>query len=259
MKLQNVVELARAARDRRTLPVKTPLACLHVVHSNPAVLEGLAPFLPYIRDELNVREVRSSSAEADYVRLVADINDKLLGPKLRNKKGAVKTFVKNMTDAQIRQAQQSGKLEVDEFTLTLDELVIVRQFQGDAKLLEPSWNDEVLIVLDVNVTQELRDEGTARTVANVVQKLRKSCGVLATDDLVVYYCVEKNGTEELPKLLSHWSVFISKKIGRRFCEILPEDVHRHQFAGHQKVDSFGGGCIFTIYITKPHGQASGGQ
>jgi hypothetical protein len=84
VKLQNVVELARAARlvffwffggnnlkccltyfsaqqhrDRRTLPVKTPLACLHVVHSNPTVLEGLVPFLPYIRDELNVREVRS--------------------------------------------------------------------------------------------------------------------------------------------------------------------------------------------------------
>lgn len=113
VKLQNVVELARAARDRRTLPVKTPLACLFVVHSNPVVLEGLAPFLPYVKDELNVREVRSSSAEAEYVRLVADINDKLCGPKLRNKKGAVKDFVKNMTDAQVRQAQQSGKVEVE--------------------------------------------------------------------------------------------------------------------------------------------------
>jgi isoleucyl-tRNA synthetase len=41
IKLQNVVELARQARDRRTLPVKTPLSTLHIVHSNATVLAGL--------------------------------------------------------------------------------------------------------------------------------------------------------------------------------------------------------------------------
>ncbi len=251
VKLQNVVELARAARDRRTLPVKTPLAFLHVVHSNPAVLEGLEKFLPYIKDELNVRDVRLTSVEAEFVRLVADIDDKKCGPKLRNQKNAVKAHVQALTDAQIRQVQQEGKLLVDQFTLTLDELVIVRQFQGDTKLLEPSWNDEVLIVLDANPTQEMRDEGTARAVANVVQKLRKSCGVSATDQIVVYYVMEKTGVQGLPVLISKWSEFISKKIGKGFHELHADDLHKHQFAGHQKVDSFGD-CVFTVYVTKPH-------
>lgn len=103
------------------------------------------------------------------------------------------------------------------------------------------------------------DEGTARSIANVVQKLRKSCGVQATDALNVYYCVEKNGTENLPKLLSHWSAFISKKIGRSFHEIQKDEVTRHEYAGKQEVDSFGGGCVFTVYVTKPHGSAPGGQ
>ncbi len=259
IKVQHVVELARAGRDRRTLPVKTPLPCVHVVHSNPLVVERLQVFLPYIREELNVREVRVSSSEADYVRFVADINEKLCGPKLRNKKGAVKALVKELTDAQVRAAQAAGKLQVDEFELTLDELVIVRQFQGDKTKLEPSWNEEVLIVLDVDVTPEMVSEGTARSIANVVQKLRKSCGVQATDDLSVFYCVEQAGTEGLPKLLSEWSPFVTKKIGRSFSEISVADIDKHKYAGTQRVDSFGGNCVFTIYITVPHGSAPGGN
>ena len=79
----------------------------------------------------------------------------------------------------------------------------------------------------------------------MVQKLRKSCGVLATDDLSVFYCIEKNGDGNLPKLLSEWSPFIAKKIGRRFSEIKADEVEKHTYAGKQKVDSFGIGCEFT--------------
>jgi isoleucyl-tRNA synthetase len=259
IKLQNVVELARAARDRRTLPVKTPLPCLHVVHSSPAVIQGLAPFLPYVREELNVREVRPSSSEADFVRLVADINDKVCGRKLRNKMGAVRSVVTKLGDPEVRAAQQAGRLQVDEFELTMDDLVIVRQFQGDKAKLEPSWNDEVLIVLDVDATPEMVCEGTARSIANVVQKLRKSCGVQATDNLRVFYCVEQAGAEQLPKLLADWSAFVSKKIGRPFSEIAPGDLAKHEFAGNQRVEGFGAGCVFSIYITKPDGTAPGGN
>lgn len=258
VKLQNVVELARAGRDRRTLPVKTPLPAVHIVHSDPQVLKGLEPFMGYIKDELNVRAVHASSSEADYVRLVCDINDKLCGPKLRNKKAQVKAAVQALGDAEVRAAQQKGKLEVEGFELLLEELVIVRQFQGDKAKLEPSWNDEVLIVLDVDVTPEMVAEGTARSVANVVQKLRKSCGVQATDQLTIYYRIEKEGTKGLPALLAQWSNFISKKIGRPFQIISEEDVAKHQFAGQQKVDSFDD-CIFHVYVSKPTGSAPGGQ
>ncbi len=233
--------------------------CLTLVFVFLQVIAGLAPFLPYVREELNVREVRPSSAEAENVRLVADINDKVCGRKLRNKMGAVRAAVTKLPDAEVRAAQQAGRLQVDEFELTLDDLVIVRQFQGDKSKLEPSWNEEVLIVLDVDATPEMVSEGTARSIANVVQKLRKSCGVQATDNLSVFYCVEQPGSEGLPALLAHWSGFVSKKIGRSFSEIAAADVGKHQYAGQQRVDSFGGGCVFTVYITKPHGSAPGGN
>lgn len=251
VKLQNVVELARAARDRRTLPLKTPLRMLYIVHSNAVVLQGLKPFLQYIKDELNMRDVVATTAETDFVELVADIDDKALGPKLRGKKGAVKAAVKAFTDAKIREVQVAGKVVVDEFELALSELVVVRQFRGDKTKLEPSWNDEVLIVLDVEVTDDMREEGTARSVCNVVQKLRKSAGVQPTDDLTIFYHVTEPGTQGLPALLSKWSPFIAKKLGKPFAELASkDDVARHEYAGQQDVTGFGD-CAFTVYVSKP--------
>jgi isoleucyl-tRNA synthetase len=53
-----VVEAARKLREQRKVSLKQPIASLTVVNSNMAVFEGLLPFLPYIRDEINVEEIR---------------------------------------------------------------------------------------------------------------------------------------------------------------------------------------------------------
>ena len=153
VKLQNVVELARAARDRRTLP-RQDAACLHSCGAlEPAGAGGIAAV-----SSLHSR--RAECARGACVvcrgRLMCawwlTLTTSCAVPSCANKKGLVKELVKKLSDSEVRQAQAAGKLVVDEFTLTLEELVIVRQFQGDKAKLEPSWNDEVLIVLDVDVT-----------------------------------------------------------------------------------------------------------
>lgn len=200
-----------------------------------------------------MREIQATTAEADFVRLTADIDDRALGPKLRNKKGAVKAAIKALTDAEIRAVQAAGKITVEGFDLTVAELVIVREFQGDQTKLEPAWNDEVLTVLDVVVTNEMRDEGTARSVANVVQKLRKASGVQPSDDIALHCVVNKPGSQGLPAMLAHWSDFIAKKLGRPFLLVPAEEVSKHKYLTHQEFTSFGD-CVFTIYITTPAGK-----
>jgi hypothetical protein len=83
--------------------------------------------------------------------------------------------------------------------------------------------------------------------------------VQATDNLRVFYCIEQPGAEGLPALLAHWSPVVAKKIGRSFSEIVSADVDKHEYAGKQRVEGFGGGCVFSVYITKPHGSAPGGN
>ena len=58
--MQRVVELCRGARDRRKVPVKTPLLKLKVISSEAAVLNSIQQLESYIKAEVNVESVEVS-------------------------------------------------------------------------------------------------------------------------------------------------------------------------------------------------------
>ncbi|HRC55164.1 MAG TPA: isoleucine--tRNA ligase, partial [Kofleriaceae bacterium] len=80
--MDEVVELARNFRERTRLRAKIPLAAMTIVHRDPALLAALRLFEPYLRDELNFREVRMSSDEAGLLKISAKANFKALGSRL---------------------------------------------------------------------------------------------------------------------------------------------------------------------------------
>lgn len=49
-----VVETARKLREQKKVSLKQPIAALTVINRREAVFAGLGPFLPYVRDEINV-------------------------------------------------------------------------------------------------------------------------------------------------------------------------------------------------------------
>ena len=53
-----VVETARKLREQKKVSLKQPISSLTVVNRREAVFVGLGPFLPYIRDEINVDDIR---------------------------------------------------------------------------------------------------------------------------------------------------------------------------------------------------------
>ena len=57
---------------------------------------------------------------------------------------------------------------------------------------ETRTDQEVLIILDTNVYEDLKTEGLARELINRIQKLRKKCGLEATDDVLVEYELVKD-------------------------------------------------------------------
>uniref|UniRef100_A0A6A7FTY3 Isoleucine--tRNA ligase, cytoplasmic n=1 Tax=Hirondellea gigas TaxID=1518452 RepID=A0A6A7FTY3_9CRUS len=191
--LQSVVELGRYLRDRINCPTKYPLPEVIVIQKEQQVLKDVMELESYIKEELNVRVVTTSTDKNKYgVCLKAEINFKLLGARLKGDMKKVQQAVAELTDEQITSTLSSGSIEVVGHSIAADEIVVKYQFSGErANELSSKYQAHsdatVLILLDTTPSQEMLSEGLAREIINRVQKLKKKARLVPTDEVTVWY------------------------------------------------------------------------
>jgi len=75
--------------------------------------------------------------------------------------------------------------------------LIVREYAGETSRYEACNADDVIVVLDSLLEEDMELEGISRELTNRIQKLRKSAGLLATDEGVrVYYSFNSKQKKE---------------------------------------------------------------
>ncbi|GAA6058910.1 hypothetical protein JCM10212_002862 [Sporobolomyces blumeae] len=192
-RLQAVIELGRTIRERMVVPLKTPLAELVVFHPSQEYLDDVKSLLPYVEQELNVRTVVFTSDEARCgIKFRADADYAVLGRKLRKDLARVKKALPDVPSEDVKAYLATGKITVDGIELAQGDLTATRyvelpeRVEGGAHY-ETNTNNDVVVLLDVLRRPELEQEGAAREVINRVQRLRKKAGLVATDDIDVYY------------------------------------------------------------------------
>uniref|UniRef100_A0A2K6RZA4 Isoleucyl-tRNA synthetase 1 n=1 Tax=Saimiri boliviensis boliviensis TaxID=39432 RepID=A0A2K6RZA4_SAIBB len=67
------------------------------------------------------------------------------------------------------------------------------QATGGTAQFEAHSDAQALVLLDVTPDQSMVDEGMAREVINRIQKLRKKCHLVPTDEITVYYNTKSEG------------------------------------------------------------------
>ncbi|TLS21617.1 uncharacterized protein PpBr36_09555 [Pyricularia pennisetigena] len=172
--MQKVIQLARAARERRSISLKTPLLSL-VVIADAQFIADVDALKGYVADELNVREVILTGDEEKYNQ---------------HSPGSTK----------LRQYQKDKKITVGGIELDENDLTTVRVLAKDdagpkadeGPQSEPSFDQDVVVLLDAASHPELADEGLARDIVNRVQRLRKKAGLVPTDDVRMQYNVVEN-------------------------------------------------------------------
>ena len=80
--MQAVVVCGRTIRDKTNNPIKLPLKELVVIHPNASTLKNLEALKAYLAEEVNVREVKLTDQEGDFVTVFAELNFKTMGKKL---------------------------------------------------------------------------------------------------------------------------------------------------------------------------------
>jgi len=208
-RLQAVITLGRTARERRALPLKFPLNRLTVIHKDQQYRKDVDSLKSYILEELNVREVVTTPDDTT-VGLTAKPDFKSLGTRLKKDLPKVQKAIQTLTHQQLQELATAGSLVIEGHVITAEEMHVTKEYKGDKKKNEASWDENVLVIMDIDQDEGMRTEGLAREVMNRVQKLRKKAGIHPTDPIEAFYQVDSSS--EIAAVINKKGDFITQGI-----------------------------------------------
>jgi isoleucyl-tRNA synthetase len=187
--VRELVSLGREVRTAVKMRVRQPLSRADVVVGDPQLSQRLRHFTGLIAEELNVHEVRvlAPGEEAGFVKYTLKPNFKTLGPRLGKKVQACKAALAKADAGALRtELSKNGSvsLEVEGEPLALgpEEIeVAVDAAEGYAA----AGNKVGVLVLALELTDALREEGLAREIVARLQQTRKDVGLSFTDKAIV--------------------------------------------------------------------------
>ena len=113
-------------------------------------------------------------------------NFKLLGPKYGKIINDVAKEIKALTNSDIEKLENTGKLTLSigetEASITLDDVEVNYK---DIEGLSVASGGGQTIALDLNLNDDLVNEGIAREIVNRVQNIRKNKGLEVTDKIEI--------------------------------------------------------------------------
>ena len=155
--------------------MRQPLATLHVVCRDEALLNLIRPLADIVADELNVKEVRFGRDESALAELSAKANYKTLGSKLGGRMKKAVAAIAAFTPAQIATLLDGGQiaLELDGQSIVLEPADVLIQRTPKAGLAVAS-SGALVVALETALTPALVQEGHARELINRIQNQRKT-------------------------------------------------------------------------------------
>jgi len=157
------------------LKVRLPLNRVEVVLTDDTRIGWLENHNALIREELNVKAVEYTTDGDQYVQYTVVPNFKRLGPKVGKQIPAVKKALQDADgNALLNALQETGSvtIELPDGPLSLDSddiEVRLKARDGWAAAQGPSC----VVVLNTEVTDDLRREGVAKDIIRTIQNQRK--------------------------------------------------------------------------------------
>lgn len=183
---QKASSMILGLRRKEKLKVRQPLAKIMVPVLNPHFKEQFEAVENIILSEVNVKEVEYLTDTAGIIKKKIKPNFKTLGPKFGKMMKQISGAVAQFGQEEIDTLEKEGRCEVK----VGNETVVLNS--EDVEIMTediPGWlvstEGGMTIALDINLTDELKQEGVAREFINKIQNLRKESNFEVTDRITI--------------------------------------------------------------------------
>ena len=214
---QRISSLVLSLRKKVDIKVRQPLSRILIPVYSPEYQNQIQKVMDLILSETNVKEIEFIQDTHGLVVKKVRPNYKKLGPKTGKLMKAVALKIESLDQDQILELEKSGSLNLE---------VEGQNFQfelEDAEILSediPGWlvanEGNIMVALDISISQSLQEEGISRELINRIQNLRKEKGFMVTDTIsiilepipYIYQAVSNNLTYICAEILGtqfNWS------------------------------------------------------
>ena len=177
---RRLVGLGRAARTDAKVKVRQPLARALVLHAGEPLTTEVAG---EVRSELNVRALEEIDTLSGLMGWQVVPNFRVLGPRLGSAVNEVKAALAAADGTAVKAALDAdGRVEIAGVVLDASEVEVrAERHEAFALAEDAGW----AVALDLELDDDLRDEGLARETVRTLNDLRKASGFAIADRVAV--------------------------------------------------------------------------
>lgn len=184
---QRASSMVLSLRRKEKLKVRQPLAKIIVPVLNPHFKEQFEAVKNIILTEVNVKEVEFLTDTSGIIKKKIKPNFKSLGPKYGKLMKQISGLINQMGQEEIAKMESEGFFEItvgeEKIRLSIEDVEIQTE---DIPGLTVATEGQLTVALDINVTEELREEGIAREFINKIQNIRKESNFEVTDRVELF-------------------------------------------------------------------------
>ena len=189
-----IVKLGRSSRNSANIKNRQPLSKMLIsIDTLPKYYEDI------VKEELNVKEIELGAEMSEYVNFEIKPNLPVLGKQYGKLIPRIKQEIASKNQMDLANKVKNGDveyIEIDDTQIELNAENLLITMQGKEGFAF-SGEGEIGVVLDTNITEELRKEGYVREILSKVQNMRKDKGFEVLDRINLYV----SGNEMLEKVV----------------------------------------------------------
>ena len=178
-----IVKLGRSARNTANIKNRQPLPEMLISIDNLPEYYG-----EIVKEELNVKKVELGADMSQYVEFEIKPNLPVLGREYGKLIPKIKEEIAKLDQMQLANKVKNGGTEYitigeTEIGLNSENLLVMMQGKGNFAF---AGEGEVGVILDTNITPELKKEGYVREILSKVQNRRKEMNFEVMDHICLY-------------------------------------------------------------------------